>query len=127
MHTFINHASRLKMVTVYRTNEKLLSGKPTFGHWLTQCQLIAYLQNHMWRHPQASCWEKHPEEVPANAIYKTVASRDFNLTNDATFLLYFWNTALITEKSVLKHLQQWNQSPVILSHLHHVTGVPGNV
>ena len=39
---------------------------------------------------------KYPEEVPVNAIYQ-LASYEFNLTDDSTFLTYFWSAALITE------------------------------
>lgn len=44
---------------------------------------------------------KQTEEVPANAIYKTEASCEFNHNEHSTCLSYFWGTVLIMEKLVL--------------------------
>lgn len=52
--------------------------------------------------PLSSMLGKHPEEVPANAIYKTEAGHEFNLDH-STSLSYFWSTVLIMEKLVKKN------------------------
>lgn len=60
---------------------------------------------------------KHPEKVLADAVYQTEASYELNLNDHSTFLPYFWSTALIMEKSVLKNWKQGDWSPVKLSQL----------